>query len=377
MKDRSGSREEPTRLRRVVFIMLTFLVSVVVLIGAMEGAAHFVDRRHGFAAWHDRSISYVEDDEVDWVAERRQYAWTTIDRFHFRGPEVTPDKPEGVFRIAALGGSSTFEIGKTDDETWPSLLQERLRATLGPHVEVFNAATPGYSTWQSSRLLQGRVLDWDPDLVLVYHLANDSVYFRHADRQAVIDGWKLNARANYIGAIAHEPYPPLAVPSTIAPRTVDFLRVQLVRRRIRGTRAESHAFWIDQTLSGRVEDAGIGFYEENLDAMVEALRQRGTPLAVISQVSLLRPDNSQLERDEISYEYRGLTHERLVSAYEMAWALNREIAERNDHVFLVPAHEHVPATFEFLSDGVHLTPKGSETLAGFVAEQLVQLGIVQ
>lgn len=367
--------ETPWR-RRMVFIAVTLVTSVVLLAGAIEGIAHFVDTRHGFAAWYHRSISYLEDGEVDWVTEPRQYEWTRIDEFNFRGPEIAPTKHEGMFRIAALGGSSTFEIGKADDETWPSLLERRLRADLGPHVEVLNAATPGYSTWQSSRLLRQRVLDWDPDLVLVYHLANDSLYFRHADRQAIIEGWELNARANYIGAIAHEPYPPVRLASMMLPRAVDLLRMLVLKQRIRSTRVTSHAFWVDPTLSGRVQDAGLRFYEENFEAMAEALRAPGTPLAIVTQVSLLRPDNNRQERDAIRYEYRGLTHERLLAAYQRAWALNREIAERHDHVFLIPAHEHIPATFEYLVDGVHLTPEGSRLLADFVAAQLMQHGLV-
>ncbi len=375
----SAAGEETPARRRALYASLTLVGALVLVAVALEGAARFVDPRHGFAAWYTQSMTYLIDDEVDWVSEPRRYEWTRVDETFFRGPAVARAKPPGAFRIVALGGSSTFEIGKADDETWPSLLRRRLdeRGESMHPIEVMNAATPGYSTWQSSRLLEKRVLDWQPDLVLVYHLANDSVYFRHTDREAVIEGWRLNARANYIGPMAHQPYAPLAWLEWATPRMTDLLRMRWVRRQIRGTRADAHTFWIDRTLSGHVEDAGLGFYEANLEAMARVLGERQIPFVIITQVSLLRADNSPEERDKITYEYRGLTHERLIEAYRRAWALNRDIAARHDHVYLIPAHEHIPATLEFLSDGVHLTATGSEALADFVAEQLTAFGLVR
>ena len=128
--------QQTPRGRRALYTVVTFCVVVVVLTLTMETVARLLDPRHGFTAWHERSISYTLDDDVDWVAEPRQYDWTTINQFHFRGPEITRKKPDGVFRVAALGGSSTFEIGKADDETWPAQLQALLAGGAAGEVHV-------------------------------------------------------------------------------------------------------------------------------------------------------------------------------------------------------------------------------------------------
>lgn len=93
----------------------------------------------------------------------------------FRGPETTWRKPPGVFRIACLGGSSTYGHTPTSNEkTWPARLEAHLReAYPNRKIEVINAGTSGYSTFESVVNLAFRVVEFEPDLVIVYHSIND------------------------------------------------------------------------------------------------------------------------------------------------------------------------------------------------------------
>lgn len=91
----------------------------------------------------------------------------------FRGVEVAPIKPPGVFRIACLGGSTTYGSGVEDpSQAYPGALERELRIR-GHAVEVVNAGCPGWSSLQSLINLQIRVLELAPDLVIVYHGIND------------------------------------------------------------------------------------------------------------------------------------------------------------------------------------------------------------
>jgi lysophospholipase L1-like esterase len=94
----------------------------------------------------------------------------------FRGPETTWDKPEGVWRIVCLGGSSTYGHGPTSDATtWPARLQAHLNEAGPPlRVEVINGGCQGYSTFESLVNLSLRMVDLEPDLVVVYHAINDA-----------------------------------------------------------------------------------------------------------------------------------------------------------------------------------------------------------
>lgn len=97
----------------------------------------------------------------------------------YRGPEIAIPKPEGVFRIAVIGGSTTYGFFLEPEETYPAQLQEILREEYGYNtIEVINTGAPYYSTWDSLVNLEFRILDLEPDLILVYDNIND-VYARN------------------------------------------------------------------------------------------------------------------------------------------------------------------------------------------------------
>jgi lysophospholipase L1-like esterase len=93
----------------------------------------------------------------------------------FRGPEIEREKPPGTFRIACLGGSSTYGHGPSSNATtWPVRLEHHLRERYpGRSIEVVNGGCQGYSTFESVQNLAHRVLPLSPDLVIVYHVIND------------------------------------------------------------------------------------------------------------------------------------------------------------------------------------------------------------
>jgi hypothetical protein len=100
----------------------------------------------------------------------------------YRNKEFPVKKPDGVFRIAVLGGSTTYNIGIDDnDKTFTAQLEKILREKYGyKNVEVINAGVGGYNSWETLINLEFRVLDIDPDLVIEYEGAND-VHARFVD----------------------------------------------------------------------------------------------------------------------------------------------------------------------------------------------------
>jgi hypothetical protein len=93
----------------------------------------------------------------------------------FRGPEITEQKPSGVFRILCLGGSSTYGHGPTSNETtWPYRLQTHL-SNVRPdlEIEVINGGCQGFTSYESLANYAFRGVVMEPDLVIVYHAIND------------------------------------------------------------------------------------------------------------------------------------------------------------------------------------------------------------
>lgn len=135
---------------------------------------------------YDRYVLFTSLDAKD-------YAWTPHpylayaptpnyrkgQTFHnslgFRNDEFPLDKPDGVYRIVALGGSSTYDVSiKDNSEIFTAQLEKLLKEKYSyTKVQVINAGVPGYNSWEMLANLEFRVLDLDPDLVIIYEGTND------------------------------------------------------------------------------------------------------------------------------------------------------------------------------------------------------------
>ena len=102
------------------------------------------------------------------------YRWTTNSQ-GFRGTsEYRVPKPAGVTRVLVLGDSFTFGLGVADDETWPALVERRLRSMCASTtLEVVNAGVTAFGTSQQLVLLERDGLALDPDVVVYAFFVND------------------------------------------------------------------------------------------------------------------------------------------------------------------------------------------------------------
>ena len=93
----------------------------------------------------------------------------------FRGEEIMLPKPDGVYRIVAIGGSTTYGTSVLRwQEAYPEQLEQILSENYGySQIEVINAGQPDYSSWESLINLEFRVLDVEPDMIIIYLNTND------------------------------------------------------------------------------------------------------------------------------------------------------------------------------------------------------------
>ncbi len=92
----------------------------------------------------------------------------------FRGQPFPREKPLGEFRIFCLGGSTTYTSFVQDsDLSYPSLLEDELRQRGYSGIRVINAGVEGWTSHESLINFQLRILDFSPDLIVVYHAVND------------------------------------------------------------------------------------------------------------------------------------------------------------------------------------------------------------
>lgn len=98
-----------------------------------------------------------------------------INSMGFRGEEIAIPKPEGVFRIVAIGGSTAYDTAVEDwHQSHTYQLEQILRDEYGyTQVEVINAGVAGYSSWENLISLELFVLEMEPDLIVIYENNND------------------------------------------------------------------------------------------------------------------------------------------------------------------------------------------------------------
>ena len=102
--------------------------------------------------------------------------YVNINSFGFRGVEISKEKPGNVYRIIMLGGSTLFGYGASSDETTiPGFLQKKFETTDSDFkVEVINAGSSGAYSKTETLYVKHKLLDFDPDLIIVYDGWNDS-----------------------------------------------------------------------------------------------------------------------------------------------------------------------------------------------------------
>lgn len=126
-----------------------------------------------YVMFHARP-NYAFERANDVMVHGRAPGRVSINSGGFRGPEWPgPEKATGELRVAVLGGSLVFN-GVSDDRTIPALLARDLGARLGnARVIPINAGIVGANSTQELVLLQTRVIDLAPDLVVVLDGFND------------------------------------------------------------------------------------------------------------------------------------------------------------------------------------------------------------
>ena len=91
----------------------------------------------------------------------------------FRGEEIVLPKPAGEFRIACMGGSTTYDDNIEDFTlAYPAVLQRELQSK-GYRVTVVNAGVPTWTSRQTLSCFCTRILDVGADMIIVNDAIND------------------------------------------------------------------------------------------------------------------------------------------------------------------------------------------------------------
>jgi lysophospholipase L1-like esterase len=102
--------------------------------------------------------------------------WIRTNSLGLRDDEPLPGEGRPTVRLVAIGDSVTFGFGVGGDETYANVLERLLNSRFGSagnRFEVLNCGVGGYAARDVAAVLEHRVLELRPDLVLYGYVLND------------------------------------------------------------------------------------------------------------------------------------------------------------------------------------------------------------
>ncbi len=293
----------------------------------------------------------------------------------YRGEEIRMPKPDGEFRIVCLGGSTTYTGGLENYKvSYPYLLEKRLNSRRYNNVRVINAGMSGWSSWESLINFELRVLDLDPDMIIVYHGIND-IHARLVWPFSAYKGDNSGRRAVYQGLI---------VPSIFEYSTL--LRILMIRlgmtqaqRDIRMTidRPPGTYYGIQFQKQKRT-----GVYPEGIFVNVSAKEMlKANPpkhfernirnIIVIANSKGITTVLTSFAYSPLFAELPRVASEEYISAFAEMNNLVKRISEEMNVPFFDFASVF-PTDKRYYLDGQHVTEAGAKLKAEFFADYLIK-----
>ena len=274
---------------------------------------------------------------------------TSHNSLGFRGQEFPKAKPTGEFRIVAIGGSTTYDETIADDNDIHTKQLENILHTQYAYqsVRVVNAGIPSYNSWESLINLEFRVLDIEPDVIILFDNNND-VHARLIN--------PLQYKSDNSGLRKQWTCPP--VPwweRSVSLRTLS--RSFHVTRQVDLEDCVSRGSGYGEHPMKTLEQNPPIYFERNLRNMVAIAKEHGiTPLLVTYAYSPYFQDN---------YPSRPF--------YQKGFEEHNDIIKRVAKSHAVPLFDLeavMPKDKEYYDDGRHNNAKGARKKAELYAEFL-------
>lgn len=299
-----------------------------------------------------------------------------IDRQGFRGPDVSLAKTPGTLRIMAIGSSTTFDPGVSNDSaTWPARLEAWLRQLApGQRVEVINAGVPGYRVIDDLIRLEIDLFRYQPDIVILYEGHNDLF--------------------GALGRTRLEPPTFTSTPDeipTVTPWGHWLTRHSLLYGKLVGRLEVLHFVASGRRASAAgaphlspqaVVDTGVARFEHDLTAFLAVARSLDIPV-VIPELVQMSGVGSLEERDSTirhiwSYTVPFATPETVLQGYFRFNQVLQKVARRFGATW-IPTHSFGLGGKTWYEDGdpIHFNDRGAERMAQQLAKALITRRVVQ
>jgi lysophospholipase L1-like esterase len=344
-------------LSGALFVLLIFLsieAACEVAYRVYKGSWYFKDRRtseRGMVQPHP----YFGACLIPNVTDERNGVRITHNSFRTRGPEFSRPRQDGRIRIVALGGSATYCVSVSDNETWEYFLNQR----LGTNYEVINMGAPGGTSVET--MIQSALLfsDVQPEIAIYYLGWND------ARVQHVKDLWPdwSDSHGKWVMGMAMggKDLQPHTAAGYILRRIAFhyFFPKKDSEKIMSGLKGTPDAF------TDRIDQRALGHYERNLKLIAAVCRKQGVRPVFVPQIL-----NYKVLTSDKPYGWLPFVRDR---------DLKKVMAAYNETVAKVAQQENIGYASEVLHlnygdadfvDNGHFSPVGNERFAGALADAL-------
>lgn len=163
-----------SKFKSTIFVIITIFFVLTTLEIAFRIMYSIKYKNPQYMMFNFRDVFKVNIDLFNGYKKFKEPVFPGDELYHgFRTAQFAVEKPEGEYRIVALGGSATFGLRGGYRKSWPYLLEKKLNDRLEKYTyRVINAGVMAQTTFGVNRLLKAEVLNWKPDVVIIYSLYN-------------------------------------------------------------------------------------------------------------------------------------------------------------------------------------------------------------
>ena len=345
------------RSKKIIFIILALFIFGIGPIIAVEIAGRIVINLvygvegKSYGLWRYDPMTGAQHNE------NAYNRLTTTNNFGFRNVEdVLEPKDEESLRIIAYGGSTTFCYNLSNEETWPSRLEQKLRKSRHPKDQVLNAGAINWSLGHAFARAKIDIPVLKPDYVLIYSGINEGA---NSDslKNVNVEMKALMADENY-GVIAKNfDQNRWFKRNSITVRVYDYyikaFLVGLFTTQDKKVISSEPIF-----INPNPDEYVLENYLVVLETFIEFIEKNGSKAVFIIQSN---GDNSNLNRKFTSYSVAGAN---------IAKKLGVKVVDSRD---LIDDNTKLAKDL-FYFTGVHYSPKGAIQLADLIGKEVFELG---
>jgi len=187
----------------------------------------------------------------------------------FRGKEFSAEKK--IPRIIAIGGSTTYGVAVSDNETWPYYLD----SLQNGRSEVLNFGVPGYTTVEMLIQSELFVQDYKPDIVLIHAGLNDMRNYNVDSLERDYSNYHAPSYYASMGFCYNSQLPNCA--------SLMFL-VMLMQQINLYPKCPFHQMYVTQRKNNSIDSTALKLYERNLHSLISFYKNRNIKVLLIPQV---------------------------------------------------------------------------------------------